>query len=92
MTPRQARAEQTQREIERGQYMSERVARVDLVEKWEKEKTILVAYGEYAEAPYGDRPTLVSVTKAEQTFREPTRIFPSKQMIADIYLALEFNK
>ena len=92
MTPRGERSARTCREMERGREMVERATRFDLIDKWEKEKKILVAHGTptVVAHPYGDRPTLVSI--GEYTFREPSRSFPSKQMIADIYLALEFNK
>ena len=91
MTPRGERSARTCREMERGREMVERSTRSDLIDKWEKGKKILVARGPDPnyKCAYGDRPTLVSIGR--QTFREPSRSFPSKQMIADIYLALEFS-
>jgi hypothetical protein len=79
--------------MERGRAMVERSTRYALVEKWLAEKRILVADPidkEYDNVAHGLRPTLVSI--GTQTFREPTEKFPSKKMIADVYLALEFNK
>ena len=93
MTPRAARLDRTTREMERGRELTERSARYELAEKWQKEGRILVIYPidkEFDNMPHGKRPTLVSI--GTQTFREPTEKFPSKKMIADIYLALEFAK
>jgi hypothetical protein len=92
MTPRGEISEQTRREIDRGRAMVERSTRLELIEKWERDHSILVMYPRefLANQTYGDRDVLVSIGK--QTFREQARQFPGVQMIADIYLALEFGK
>jgi hypothetical protein len=97
MAPRGERSARTLREMDRGRAMVERATRVELIEKWEKDHSILVMYPKVmypkeflANQTYGDRDVLVSIGK--QTFREPARQFPGVQMIADIYLALEFGK